>query len=94
VLMAARAAGIRPDLTTGVYARRIARWQREDGHWITSDFRPPHSSSMFTATATAVRVGQTYLPQESLSERTERVRRAREWSQRRRVTARGAFERG
>jgi len=30
LLMAARAAGVRADLTTGVYARRIARWQRED----------------------------------------------------------------
>ena len=30
LLMAARAAGVRDDLTTGVYARRIARWQRED----------------------------------------------------------------
>ena len=52
LLMAARAAGVRADLTTGVYARRIARWQREDGHWITSDFRPPHSSSVFTARST------------------------------------------
>ena len=59
LLMAARAAGVRADLTTGVYARRIARWQREDGHWITSDFRPPHSSSVFTATATAIRAVQT-----------------------------------
>jgi len=79
LLMAARAAGIRPDLTTGVYARRIARWQREDGHWITSDFRPPHSSSMFTATATAVLAVQSYLPAESSAERTAAVRRAREW---------------
>ncbi|MEO8096103.1 MAG: ankyrin repeat domain-containing protein [Acidobacteriota bacterium] len=37
-----------------VRARRLASWQRADGHWITSDFRPPHSSSEFTATATAV----------------------------------------
>ncbi len=79
LLMAARAAGIRPDLTTGVYARRIARWQREDGHWITSDFRPPHSSSMFTATATAVLAVQSYLPPESSAERTAAARRAREW---------------
>jgi ankyrin repeat protein len=79
LLMAARAAGIRPDLTMGVYARRIARWQREDGHWITSDFRPPHSSSVFTATATAIRVVQSYLPPESSAERAGAVRRAREW---------------
>jgi ankyrin repeat protein len=79
LLMAARGAGIRPDLTTGVYARRIARWQREDGHWITSDFRPPHSSSVFTATATAVRAVQSYLPPASSAERDGTVRRAREW---------------
>ena len=71
LLMAARAAGVRADLTTGVYARRIARWQREDGHWITSDFRPPHSSSVFTATATAIRALQIYLPQESSVERDD-----------------------
>ncbi|HVQ12148.1 MAG TPA: ankyrin repeat domain-containing protein [Vicinamibacterales bacterium] len=79
LLMAARAASVRPDLTTGVYARRIARWQRDDGHWITSDFRPPHSSSVFTATATAVRAVQTYLPGESSAARIESLRRAREW---------------
>ncbi|OLD58051.1 MAG: hypothetical protein AUI54_00405 [Acidobacteria bacterium 13_1_40CM_2_56_5] len=54
LLMAAHAAGIESDITTQVYARRLAGWQR-DGHWVTSDFRPPHSSSLFTTTATAVR---------------------------------------
>src|SRR5579862_7400103 len=49
LLMAAAAAGLPRDETTAVYARRIANWQR-DGHWVTSDFRPPHSSSAFTAT--------------------------------------------
>ncbi|HVQ12303.1 MAG TPA: ankyrin repeat domain-containing protein [Vicinamibacterales bacterium] len=79
LLMAAGAAGVRADLTTGVLARRIARWQREDGHWITSDFRPPHSSSVFTATATAIRALQIYLPQESFVERETVLRRARAW---------------
>jgi ankyrin repeat protein len=79
LLLAARAAGIRSDLTTGVYARRIARWQRGDGHWITSDFRPPHSSSVFTATATAIRAVQSYLPPELSDERAAVLRRAREW---------------
>ena len=32
LLMAAQASGIKPGLTTAVYARRLARWQR-DGHW-------------------------------------------------------------
>src|SRR5580693_7402920 len=61
LLMAAHASGLKPDLTTAVYARRLVQWQR-DGHWITSDFRPPHSSSMFTATATAVRAISFYMP--------------------------------
>src|SRR5207244_3082754 len=46
LLVSAQSAGLPPDLTTGVYAKRIATWQR-DGHWTTSDFRPPHSSSLF-----------------------------------------------
>jgi ankyrin repeat protein len=79
LLMAARADGVARDLTTGVYARRIARWQRADGHWITSDFRPPHSSSVFTATATAVRAVQSYLPLELSAEREDALRRARQW---------------
>lgn len=78
LLMAAHAAGVAPSLTTGVYARRIARWQR-DGHWITSDFRPPHSSSAFTATATALRALQFYMPEELAGERREAALRARRW---------------
>ena len=54
LLTAASDAGFAPNLTSGVMARRIAAWQH-DGHWTTSDFRPPHSSSLFTATAVAVR---------------------------------------
>ena len=50
LLVAAKTAGLAPDVTRAIYAKRIASWQRE-GHWTTSDFRPPHSSSLFTATA-------------------------------------------
>jgi ankyrin repeat protein len=78
LLLAARAAGVPRDLTTAVYARRIARWQRE-GHWITSDFRPPHSSSVFTATATAIRSMQSYMPEELSAERDATIARARDW---------------
>jgi len=72
LLMAAHASGLAPDLTTAVYARRLIQWQR-DGHWVTSDFRPPHSSSMFTATATAVRAISLYTPDKA------GIRRARQW---------------
>jgi ankyrin repeat protein len=78
LLMAAGARGTPPDLTMEVYARRLARWQR-DGHWVTSDFRPPHSSSVFTATATAVRAIGMYMPNELSSERDAVFERARRW---------------
>jgi len=78
LLMAAHEAGIAPDLTTGVMARRMARWQH-DGHWTTSDFRPPHSSSEFTATATAIRAIRAYMPPELAGERDAAIARAREW---------------
>jgi ankyrin repeat protein len=72
LLMAAHASGLAPNLTTAVYARRLAQWQR-DGHWVTSDFRPPHSSSVFTATATAVRAISFYMPGDAC------IVRARQW---------------
>lgn len=78
LLMAAHDAGLPADLTTGVYARRLARWQR-DGHWVTSDFRPPHSSSRFAATATAIRAIQFYMPMELAAERDATVQSARRW---------------
>jgi ankyrin repeat protein len=78
MLIAAHSAGIPRDLTTGVYARRMARWQR-DGHWVTSDFRPPHSSSLFAATASAIRTVQFYMPEELSAERDAVVSRARQW---------------
>jgi hypothetical protein len=78
LLMAAHAAGLAPDLVTAVYARRLQQWQR-DGHWVTSDFRPPHSSSEFTATATAVRAIRFYMPEELHAERDACIQRARRW---------------
>lgn len=73
LLMAAQAARLAPDSVTSAYARRLIQWQR-DGHWITSDFRPPHSSSYFTATATAVRAIQIYAP-----DARDCIARARQW---------------
>jgi len=78
LLMSAHAAGVVPDLTTAVYAARMMRWQR-DGHWVTSDFRPPHSSSRFTATATAVRAIRFYMPQELSADREAAIAGARKW---------------
>src|ERR1019366_8756151 len=78
LLMPPQAPGIPPDLPPAVYARRLVQWQR-DGHWITSDFRPPHSSSVFTATATAVRAIGLYMPPELRAERDACILRARRW---------------
>jgi ankyrin repeat protein len=78
LLLAAQDAGLPPDLTAAVYARRLVRWQR-DGHWITSNFRPPHSSSLFMTTATAVRAIRSYMPDELSAERDASIRKAREW---------------
>src|SRR5215467_11867405 len=42
LLMAAEAAHVETTLPLAVYAKHLLGWQR-DGHWVTSDFRPPHS---------------------------------------------------
>ena len=78
LLMAAHAAGLEADLPVAIYARRLAGWQR-DGHWVTSDFRPPHSSSLFTSTATAVRAIRPYMPEELRAETEATTRSARQW---------------
>ncbi len=78
LLMAAHSANLDAGLVPAVYARRLLAWQR-DGRWVTSDFRPPHSSSVFTATATAVRAIGLYLPAELRLEREASLRQARAW---------------
>jgi hypothetical protein len=78
-LIAADAAGLRPNLVTAVYARRIAAWQKPDGHWPTLDARPPQSHSVITATAVGLRAMQLYMPQQLRSEMNERTARAKGW---------------
>ena len=71
--------GLEHNLTLSVHAQQLLGWQQPDGHWVTSDFRPPHSSSVFTATATAVRAIRFYAPEE-LNTRTQMaVKSARDW---------------
>lgn len=55
LLIAEEFAGRGLEPASQIRRQRLASWQREDGHWVTSDFRPPQSSSLFTTTATAVR---------------------------------------
>ncbi len=78
-LMAAHAAGVKPNLVTQVYARRLANWQRTDGHWPTGDARPPESSSFFTTTALALRIMHVYLPPQMGQEVQLRSDRALRW---------------
>ncbi len=78
-LIAAHDAGVKPNLVTAVYARRIANWQRPDGHWPTLDARPPQSYSPVTDTAVAARAIQLYMPAQLRHETAERLDRAKTW---------------
>lgn len=78
-LVAAHAVGVKPNLITATYARRIATWQRPDGHWPTGDARPPQSYSTFTATALALRTMHLYLPAALEKEMQSRSALARKW---------------
>lgn len=78
-LLAADAAGVRPSLTTAIYARHIASRQKADGHWETLDVRPPQSYSTVTATAVAARALQIYSPPSVAVETKLRLEKARTW---------------
>jgi len=78
-LIAAHTVGVQPNLVTAAYARRIATWQRPDGHWPTGDDRPPQSYSLFTATALALSAMHLYMPAQLDNETHERRARARRW---------------
>jgi ankyrin repeat protein len=78
-LVAAHAAGVQPNLVTEAYARRVAKWQRQDGHWPTLDARPPQSYSLITATAVAAHAVQLYMPAQVRHETDERLARAQAW---------------
>ncbi len=78
-LIAAHAAGVKPNLVTEVYARRIATWQRPNGQWPTGDDRPPQSYSNITATAVALRAIQLQMPAQFRQETEARAARAKTW---------------
>jgi ankyrin repeat protein len=78
-LIAADAAGVRPNIVTAAFAQRLAKWQRPDGHWPTIDVRPPQSYSVFTATAVALRAIQLYMPAQLRQGAAERLARAKTW---------------
>lgn len=78
-LIAADAAGVRPNLVTAIYARHIAARQKPDGHWITLDVRPPQSYSIFTATALSLRAIQLYGHPSLAADTKARIERATSW---------------
>lgn len=92
LLMAAAAAGLDRNLVMAVRVQQLLGWQ-QDGHWVTSDFRPPHSSSLFTATATAIRAIGLYAPPELRLQKDRAFDAARTWMRKTRPlsTEDGAF---
>ncbi|MBZ5609972.1 MAG: ankyrin repeat domain-containing protein [Acidobacteriia bacterium] len=78
-LLGMDAAGVRPNLTTAIYARHIALRQKPDGHWVTSDERPPQAYSYITATTVAMRAIQLYHHASLAADTLKRVERARAW---------------
>ena len=78
-LVAARAAGVSPNLATAAYAQLIASSQRPDGSWGTMDDRPPQAHSPFTATAVCAQAISYYLPESLKQEKRARLSRARVW---------------
>ena len=78
-MIAANAAGVRPNLVTAVYARLLAARQEPDGHWETIDERPPQSYSPFTATAISLRAVQLYGHPSQRADIQARATLARNW---------------
>jgi len=78
-LVAAHAAGVRPNLVTAVYARHVAAHQNPDGAWDNFRQRPPASYSQFTMTALALRAIQLYSHPTQKADVAMRAARARLW---------------
>jgi ankyrin repeat protein len=78
-MVAADAAGVRPNLGTAVYARIVAARQNPAGDWPSHHQRPPASYSSFTFTALAARAIQLYAHPTQKADVARRVARARGW---------------
>lgn len=78
-LVAADAAGVRPNLVDAVYARLLASRQDADGSWTSYHQRPPASYSTFTQTALALRAIQLYSDPSQKADAASRIARARHW---------------
>jgi len=78
-LMAAHAAGLKPNLVTAIYARLIAARQDPAGHWDSFHQRPPSSYSRFTQTTLALRAIQLYSHPSQQADVTHRLAAAQKW---------------
>ncbi len=78
-LVAADAAGIRPNLVTAIYARLLAARQDADGSWTSFHQRPPSSYSFFTETALSLRAIQLYSHPSEKADAFVHVARGRRW---------------
>ncbi len=78
-LVAANAAGIRPNLVTAVYARLLAARQDADGSFNSFHQRPPSSYSFFTETALSLRAIQLYSYSSEKADAFVHVTRGRKW---------------
>ncbi len=78
-LVAADAAGVRPNLVNAVYARLLASRQDADGSWTSYHQRPPASYSSFTQTALVLRAIQLYSHPSQRADVAARIALARQW---------------
>lgn len=81
-LLAAHAAGVRPNLAIAVYARHIALRQDKEGFWRTQDGRPPQSYSKVQATGIALRTLQLFAHPTMAADTQARMKSARAWLER------------
>jgi ankyrin repeat protein len=78
-LIAADAAGVRPNLSTAVMARLLTARQNREGDWPSHRQRPPSSYSNVTFTALGVRAIQLYSHPTQRAEVAKHVALARQW---------------
>ncbi len=78
-LVAAAAAGVRPNLVTAIYARLLAARQDEDGTWSSFHQRPPSSYSFFTQTALSLRAIQLFSDPSEKQDASAHIARGRKW---------------
>src|SRR5256885_11271121 len=78
-LIAADAAGVRPNLSTAVMAKVLTARQNRGGDWPSHRQRPPSSYSNFTFTALGVRAIQLYAHPTQKADVATHVALARRW---------------